>query len=181
MVGFLAVFCSRSATYRNPNILPSGDYFFFYLTRSAKVQVQDLINELMKQILPLVCAALIALPMGVQAQAMPGREAAAVIMKVAFGDPDRKHHGGDDRDNGNGQNNRGNNGQGGNGNGRGNGGYGEQRDNRINQAIAIASSRGRVLDAGSQGGSIFWVRVATDHGRVDLLVDVDSGRIIGER
>ena len=57
----------------------------------------------------------------------------------------------------------------------------ESRDNRINNAMVIASSRGRVLDAGPQGGSIFWVRVATDHGRVDLLVDTDSGRIIGER
>ncbi len=57
----------------------------------------------------------------------------------------------------------------------------ENRDNRINRAMSIGSSRGRVLDAGPQGGSIFWVRVATDHGRVDLLVDTDSGRIIGER
>ncbi|CAL4868850.1 hypothetical protein MMA231_03139 [Asticcacaulis sp. MM231] len=57
----------------------------------------------------------------------------------------------------------------------------ESRDNRINSAMSIARSRGRVLDAGPQGGSIFWVRVATDHGRVDLLVDTDSGRIIGER
>jgi len=109
-------------------------------------------------------------------EAPPARDAAAIIMKVAFGGPDRKHRGGDDRDNGNDQGNRGNNGQGNNGRGGG-----EQRDNRINRAIAIASSRGRVLDAGPQGGSIFWVRVATDHGRVDLLVDVDSGRIIGER
>ena len=107
-------------------------------------------------------------------------------MKLAFNDPDRRHHGGGQDNNGQGgdQFNRGNNGHGnddhGN-NGRGNGGFGEQRDNRINQAIAIASSRGRVLDAGPQGGSIFWVRVATGQGRVDLLVDVDSGRIIGER
>jgi hypothetical protein len=57
----------------------------------------------------------------------------------------------------------------------------ENRDDRINRAMSIGSSRGRVLDAGPQGGSIFWVRVATDHGRVDLLVDTDSGRIIGER
>ena len=98
-----------------------------------------------------------------------------------MGDPDRRHRH-DDDDNNNGQNSgQGrNNGQG-NNNDRGNGGGGEQRDNRINQAIDIARSRGTVLDAGPQGGSIFWVRVATDHGRVDLLVDVDSGRIIGER
>ena len=64
--------------------------------------------------------------------------------------------------------------------GPGGSGYGN-RDGRIDRAISIASSRGRVLDAGPQGGSVFWVRVATDHGRVDLLVDADSGRIIGER
>jgi hypothetical protein len=56
-----------------------------------------------------------------------------------------------------------------------------RRDDRINRAIRIAESRGRVLDAGQQSGSIFWVRVATDRGRVDLLIDTDSGRIIGER
>ncbi len=57
----------------------------------------------------------------------------------------------------------------------------ENRDDRINRAMSVAGRRGRVLDAGPQGGSVFWVRVATDHGRVDLLVDADSGRIIGER
>ena len=128
----------------------------------------------MKQFWPLVCAALIALPVGAQARPVPAREAAVMFLKVALGDPDRRHRQDDD-----------NNGQGGRNNGQGNNdhgnGGGEQRDNRINQAIAIASSRGRVLDAGPQGGSIFWVRVATDHGRVDLLVDVDAGRIIGER
>ncbi|MGA9658135.1 MAG: hypothetical protein WBQ60_03440 [Asticcacaulis sp.] len=56
-----------------------------------------------------------------------------------------------------------------------------RRDDRINQAMSIGRSRGHVLDAGPQGGSVFWVRVATDRGRVDLLVDTDSGRIIGER
>lgn len=56
-----------------------------------------------------------------------------------------------------------------------------RRDGRIERAIRIAESRGRVLDAGQQSGSIFWVRVATDRGRVDLLIDTDSGRIIGER
>ena len=66
-------------------------------------------------------------------------------------------------------------------NGGGRGGGEDRSDNRINRAIAIASSRGRVLDAGQQSGSIFWVRVATDRGRVDLLVDTDSGRIVGER
>ena len=57
----------------------------------------------------------------------------------------------------------------------------ESRDDRINRAMSVAGQRGRVLDAGPQGGSVFWVRVATDHGRVDLLVDADSGHIIGER
>lgn len=57
----------------------------------------------------------------------------------------------------------------------------ENRDDRINRAMSVARRRGTVLDAGPQGGSVFWVRVATDHGRVDLLVDADSGRIIGER
>lgn len=64
---------------------------------------------------------------------------------------------------------------------RGNGGQIQNRDDRINRAMSVAGRRGRVLDAGPQGGSVFWVRVATDHGRVDLLVDADSGRIIGER
>ncbi|ESQ73693.1 hypothetical protein ABAC402_18060 [Asticcacaulis sp. AC402] len=65
----------------------------------------------------------------------------------------------------------------------GNRGNENRHDDRINRAIQIASSggRGRVLDAGQQSGSIFWVRVATDRGRVDLLIDTDSGRIIGER
>lgn len=57
----------------------------------------------------------------------------------------------------------------------------DRRDNRINQAMSIASSRGRVLDAGPMGGSLFWVRVATDKGRVDLIVDTATGRIVGER
>jgi hypothetical protein len=64
---------------------------------------------------------------------------------------------------------------------RGNGGQLQNRDDRINRAMSVAGRRGRVLDAGPQGGSLFWVRVATDHGRVDLLVDADTGRIIGER
>lgn len=61
------------------------------------------------------------------------------------------------------------------------GGQLQNRDDRINRAIQVAGRRGRVLDAGPQGGSVFWVRVATDHGRVDLLIDADTGRIIGER
>lgn len=99
------------------------------------------------------------------------------------GDPDkwRRRHDGDDNNNNNNDDRgrRDDNNRGGWGGGRGGGE--DRSDNRINRAMAIASSRGRVLDAGQQGGSIFWVRVATDHGRVDLLVDTDSGRIIGER
>ncbi|WAC47909.1 hypothetical protein OVA03_14555 [Asticcacaulis sp. SL142] len=58
-----------------------------------------------------------------------------------------------------------------------------RRDDRLNRAIAIAiaQSRGRVLDAGPEKGAIFWVRVATERGRVDFLVDTNSGRIVGER
>lgn len=61
------------------------------------------------------------------------------------------------------------------------GGGGEQRDNRINRAMAIAQTRGRVMNAWPQGGSIFMVRVDTPRGRVDIIIDVDSGRIIEER
>ena len=60
-------------------------------------------------------------------------------------------------------------------------GGGEQRDSRINRAIAIGQGRGRVLNAWPQGGSIFIVRVDTPRGRVDMIIDVDTGRIIGER
>lgn len=57
----------------------------------------------------------------------------------------------------------------------------DRRDDGINRAIAAGQSRGRVLDAGSQGGSVYWVRVDTGHGRVDLLVDGATGRVIGEK
>ena len=56
-----------------------------------------------------------------------------------------------------------------------------RRDDRINRAIAAGRARGRVLDAGQQDGSTFWVRVDTGHGRVDLLVDGQTGRVVGER
>lgn len=56
-----------------------------------------------------------------------------------------------------------------------------RRDDRINRAIAAGEARGHVLDAGQQDGSTFWVRVDTGHGRVDLLVDGQTGRVIGER
>jgi len=57
----------------------------------------------------------------------------------------------------------------------------ERRDDGINRAIAAGQSRGRVLDAGPQNGSVYWVRVDTGHGRVDLLIDGATGRVIGER
>ena len=143
----------------------------------------------MKAILPLVCAALILAPVAAEAHA---RLNVAGLIKVAAAFDDQrwgKHHGdGDHGDsNGNGDNNGGqhgnwrdggNNGDGGHRNGGGqNGGQG---GGDINRAIAIASSRGRVLDAWPMGGAMFGVRVATDHGRVDLTVDTDSGQIVAE-
>jgi hypothetical protein len=56
-----------------------------------------------------------------------------------------------------------------------------RRDDRINRAIAAGRARGHVLDAGQQDDSTFWVRVDTGHGRVDLLVDGQTGRVVGER
>ncbi|HWU48761.1 MAG TPA: hypothetical protein VN042_02710 [Asticcacaulis sp.] len=56
-----------------------------------------------------------------------------------------------------------------------------RRDDRINRAIAAGEARGHVLDAGQQDDSTFWVRVDTGHGRVDLLVDGQTGRVVGER
>jgi len=137
----------------------------------------------MKRICTLLALALIAAAPAQQAAARPvvaeavmGVKIGAVINAVLDADQDhwRRRDDDDRRDNRDDRDDRWNN------NGRDRGGE-DRRDNRINRAIAIASSRGRVLDAGQQSGSIFWVRVATDRGRVDLLVDTDSGRIIGER
>ena len=61
------------------------------------------------------------------------------------------------------------------------GGGGEVRDERINRAISIGQGRGRVLNAWPQGGSLFVVRVDTPRGRVDMIIDVDTGRVVGER
>ena len=159
----------------------------------------------MKQIWPLLSLVLIASPLAVPvvaaAEPLTLRAIspdAAILVNAAYDKKDR-----DDRKNSGSNRQRGNddrqgarqrdNGQGNDGPARdrqpqaqhfdrGNGRQvQENRDNRINRAMSVASSRGRVLDAGPQGGSVFWVRVATDHGRVDLLVDADSGRIIGER
>ena len=60
-------------------------------------------------------------------------------------------------------------------------GGGGFRDERINRAMAIGRVRGTVLNAWPQGGSLFIVRVATPRGRVDMIIDVDTGRIVGER
>jgi len=139
----------------------------------------------MKQIVPLLSLILALTPLALtptQASAMGVKLDinADGSVQVAFGD-DRKdrrkndnggdHH--DQNDNGNGQaswrDDRGSNDNGG------------ARDNRLDQARNIASSRGRVLDAGPLGGSRFWVRVASDRGRVDIIVDTATGRIIGER
>ncbi len=140
----------------------------------------------MKAILPLVCAALILAPVGAEAHAR--LNVTGLVKVVAAFDDQRwgKHHGdGDHSDNGDNNNggqhgnwrdnNGGNNGDGGHRNGGGQNGGGD-----INRAIAIAQSRGRVLDAWPMGGSYFGVRVATDRGRVDLTVDTDSGRIVSE-
>jgi len=55
------------------------------------------------------------------------------------------------------------------------------RDNRINRAFAIGRGFGQVVNAWPQGGSLYLVRVNTPHGRVDMVIDVDTGRVVGER
>ncbi len=128
----------------------------------------------MKQVWPLVCAVLIALSVGGEAHAAMWFQAKGAIAHDQRY-RDRGNSGGN-QDNSGGRNN------GGRSDLRGNDSWGEdRRDNRINRATDIARSRGHVLDAGQQSGSIFWVRVATDHGRVDLLIDTDTGQIIGEK
>ena len=57
----------------------------------------------------------------------------------------------------------------------------DRRDDRIGRAMAIGRGQGTVINAWPQGGSLFLVRVNTSRGRVDMIVDVDSGRIVGER
>ena len=107
-----------------------------------------------------------------------------IALAADAGDPDKwRRRDGDNNNNDDRRDRRDDNNGGDRRGGWGGGGRGgeDRSDNRINRAIAIASSRGHVLDAGQQSGSIFWVRVATDRGRVDLLVDTDSGRIVGER
>ncbi len=121
----------------------------------------------MKQIWPLLCLTLVLAPHPSAAHGLDLSVSGLLKVALAAEDQDRRKHRRDDNEDGQPQNNRNNN--------------DEHRDDRLNRAIDIARSRGRVLDAGPQGGSIFWVRVATERGRVDLLIDTDSGRIIGER
>jgi len=164
----------------------------------------------MKQIWPLLCLALTAAPLAASlaapavAAAEPvtlraGADEAVMILAASKDRDDRRYSGsnrqrgnGDRQDNGRRDNRQDDDRQSGDRQSRdrqpavqrfdrGNGGQLQNRDDRINRAMSVAGRRGRVLDAGPQGGSVFWVRVATDHGRVDLLVDADSGRIIGER
>ena len=125
----------------------------------------------MKKILPLLCIALCVLPVGVKApQAHAGGSLQAVV-SIGFNandqDDSRRRRRDDDRPDRSGD--------------RGDDRSSDRRDDRINRAIAIAQSRGRVVDAWPESGAVFWVRVTTDRGRVDLLVDTDSGRIIGQR
>jgi len=122
----------------------------------------------MKQIWPLLCLVLLLTPYRSEAKGIDLSVSGLLKIAVAAEDQDRRKHRRDDNEDvPPPQNNRND--------------KGERRDDRIKIAMDIARSRGHVLDAGPQGGSIFWVRVATERGRVDLLVDVDSGRIIGER
>lgn len=146
----------------------------------------------MKRILPLFCAVILAaMPMATQAGGLALGQAEGLNVSLGVGllmgqqDDDRRHrhrgddnngdHRGDDR-----RDDRDNGGYG--GYDRRGGGGEDRRDDRIGRATAIARSRGfTVLDAGSEGGSVFWVRVNTPRGRVDLLIDADSGQIVGQR
>ena len=136
----------------------------------------------MKRILALFCLALTVAPVGAQADTLhdlvQGLDT-AVVIKIG-GDQERRRPG-RDRDDRDDRGNGGSNWRDSRDDDRGGDRRENRNDGRINRAMAIASSRGRVLDAGQQSGSIFWVRVATPNGRVDLLVDADSGRIVGER
>ncbi len=161
------------------------------------------INDVMKQIWPLLSLVLIAAPLAAPAvaaaeapQLRGGLGEAVMVLAANKKDRDDRRNSGSNRQRGNddrrNEDRRNDDRQNNDRQSRdrqpdaqrfdrGNGGQLQNRDDRINRAMSVAGRRGRVLDAGPQGGSIFWVRVATDHGRVDLLVDADSGRIIGER
>ncbi|MDC7677258.1 hypothetical protein [Asticcacaulis machinosus] len=134
------------------------------MSRSDKVQVFGGINDAMKQAVTILCAVLaIGLPSAGQAQSVRLEVSAAAPFLLAQNNDRRdRDRGRDERSRDNKDNE-------------------PRRDDRLNRAIAIAQSRGRVLDAGPEKGAIFWVRVATERGRVDFLVDTNSGRIVGER
>jgi hypothetical protein len=135
----------------------------------------------MKRIIALFCLALTVAPVGAQADTLrdlvQGLDT-AVVVKIG-GDQERRRRDRDDRDDRG--NNGGSNWRDNRDDDRGGNRREDRNDGRIKRAMDIARSRGQVLDAGQQSGSIFWVRVATPNGRVDLLVDADSGRIVGER
>jgi hypothetical protein len=128
----------------------------------------------MKRILPLFCLALAALPLAGQAAdlGLGVNLGGGVAVKLAVGlnDPgdryDRRHGGGDDN---------------GGGGRRDRGGGDENRsDDSINVAKSLASRYGRVLDASRISDTVYSVRVMTNDGRrLDLTVDVRSGRVSG--
>lgn len=131
----------------------------------------------MKRILPLFCLALAALPVAGQAADLGlGVDlggGVAVKLAVGLNDPgdrydryDRRHGGGDDN---------------GGGGRRDRGGGDENRsDDSIKVAKSIAERYGTVLDASRVSDTVYVVRVMTRDGRrLDLTVDVRSGRVSG--
>ncbi len=157
----------------------------------------------MTKILPLktlafaLCATLVLGPAAAEAGPLLRLDAGLVKVSADWGGQRWKHRGDNDNNgenNGNRGDNNGNGRWGGgdrdnnNGDGRGGGqrwdnggGGGGERDDRINRAIDIGRSRGEYIKAWPAGGSLFWVRVQTGQGRVDLLIDADSGRIVDQR
>jgi hypothetical protein len=126
----------------------------------------------MKRILPLFCLALAALPVAGQAADLGVglNLGGAVKVAVGFSDPGdrygRRHGGGGDDNNGG-------------GGGRDRGDENRSSDN-INIARSLASRYGRVLDASQISETVYSVRVMTPDGRrLDLTVDVRSGRVSG--
>lgn len=142
----------------------------------------------MKPISSLFCAillgttALAAMPVVSQAAGIgPGEDALSVGVGIGVligqQDDDRRHR----RDNGDQQDDRDRRDNGGNDRRGGHDRGGGQHDDGIGRAMDIGRNYGRVLNAWPQGGSLFLVRVDTPHGRVDMVIDVDSGRVVGER
>ncbi len=147
----------------------------------------------MKRILALLCLVLIVAPLGARAESVRGlpgvltgdiagglKLGAAIGIVLEAGDQDRhrrRDDGGDDDNNNNGQRQRGNDFNRRDDN-DGGGRREDRNDNRMSRAYAIASQRGRVIDVWPEGGSIFGARVSsTDRGRIELRIDVDSGRV----